>query len=162
MPITFGQADSQNERWERGRLHLLHTHVPGLLLSGVRRGSLLRIDAAVDQLIPPLSVPFALAGLCLIVSVALGATLAATLAGLSLAGQLLYLLCGLVLVGAPLSVYRAFGYAPLYLSWKLGLYVRALVSPKSMRWVRTDRVPTPGTVIRVNGHAGPVTEGSRP
>src|SRR5207248_5819279 len=58
MPVAFGQATSQNARWERGRLHLLRHRVPGLLAEGVRRRSLLRLDAAAEQFIPPLSVPF--------------------------------------------------------------------------------------------------------
>src|SRR5260370_38965376 len=61
MPVSLQQAASQNLRWERGRLELVRQHVPRLLLSGLRRRSLVQLDAAAEQLIPPLSVPF---GLC--------------------------------------------------------------------------------------------------
>jgi 1,2-diacylglycerol 3-beta-glucosyltransferase len=162
MPITFAQANSQNERWERGRLHLLGTHVPGLLFAGVRRWSCLQLDAAADQLIPPLSIPFALAIVSLGLSLTLDAAGPAMLAGLSLVGQMVYLLCGLALVHAPLSAYRAFGYAPVYVAWKLGLYARALINSKSICWVRTARAPLPDARAHDNGHDDPVLEGWRP
>ena len=73
MPVTLGQAATQNQRWERGRLQLLRSVVPGLLLDGLRRLSPMRIDAALEQLIPPLSVPFLLGGVCLLAGLALGA-----------------------------------------------------------------------------------------
>src|SRR5438477_17216 len=59
MPVSLGQAVSQNQRWERGRLQLVREHVPALLLDALRRRSFVRLDAAVEQLIPVLSVPFA-------------------------------------------------------------------------------------------------------
>jgi cellulose synthase/poly-beta-1,6-N-acetylglucosamine synthase-like glycosyltransferase len=146
MPVTFRQASSQNARWERGRLQLVREHVPALLAEGVRRRSLLQLDAAAEQLIPPLSVPVALGGACLLASVALGQGVPATLAALSLGGQAAYLLVGLAMVGAPRGAYLALGYAPLYILWKVGLYGRALVTTRAARWVRTARV-TPGRAV---------------
>jgi 1,2-diacylglycerol 3-beta-glucosyltransferase len=163
MPITFAQATSQNARWERGRLQLLRHHVPGLLAEGVRRRSLLRLDAAAEQLIPPLSVPFALGGLCLAMGLGLGASLPAKLAALSLGGQLVYLLAGLLLVRAPLSTYFALRHAPVYVAWKVALYGRSLLRTDSMRWIRTARAVAtrdaarPGAMPVVRGidsHAG--------
>ena len=158
MPVTFGQAASQNARWERGRLHLLRHRVPALVTEGIRRRSPLRLDAAAEQFIPPLSVPFALGGLCLVLSLALGAAVPATLAALSVGGQVAHLLAGLVLVRAPVSAYRALSHAPLYIAWKVGLYGRALVRTRTARWVRTARVaphhaasPAPAGKVRTTG-----------
>jgi cellulose synthase/poly-beta-1,6-N-acetylglucosamine synthase-like glycosyltransferase len=144
MPVSFAQAVSQNQRWERGRLQLLRHHVPRLLLEGLQRRSALRLDAAAEQCIPPLSVPVALGGLCLLGGLALGAHLPATLAGLSLGGQVAYLLAGLVVVRAPLRAYLALTYAPVYVAWKVALYAHALLSTRTARWVRTPRAPVPG------------------
>jgi hypothetical protein len=141
MPVTLAQAASQNDRWERGRLQLARGEVPRLLLEGLRRHSWLRIDAAIEQVIPPLSVPFALGGLCLVVGAAIGAWPAAALAAVSLAGQVVYLLAALLLVRAPLRTYVALGSAPVYVAWKLGLYGRALLTSRATAWVRTARVP---------------------
>src|SRR5579884_3465942 len=143
MPISYAQAASQNARWERGRLQLLRHEVPSLLAEGVRRRSPLRLDAAAEQLIPPLSVPFALGGLILGAALGLGLGIPATLAALSLLGQIVYLVAALVLVRAPWRTYLALGHAPAYVAWKVGLYVRALLRTRSMRWIRTARAVGP-------------------
>jgi 1,2-diacylglycerol 3-beta-glucosyltransferase len=111
----------------------------GLALDGLRRRSALRLDAAVEQLIPPLSVPFALGLPLLLVGLAAGAPLVALLAALSLLGQVVYLLSALLLVGAPRRAYLGLGYAPAYVAWKVGLYARALVSSERSPWIRTAR-----------------------
>lgn len=141
MPVTLVQAASQNARWERGRIELMRTHVPGLLAQAVARRSPVALDAAVEQLIPPLSLPLAVAVLCLIVALPLHLVVPALLGGFALGGQIVYLLTGAMLVGAPIRTYRALAYAPVYLAWKLALYATALVMPRSQAWVRTARTP---------------------
>jgi cellulose synthase/poly-beta-1,6-N-acetylglucosamine synthase-like glycosyltransferase len=141
MPVTLEQARTQNARWEQGRLQLLRTHVPRLILDGLRQRSLVKLDAAFEQLIPPLSVPVVLAGLCLVASLVLGAGWAAVLAGASLAGQVVYLAAGLALVRAPWRAYVALSSAPVYIAWKFGLYAQALLSARASAWIRTARVP---------------------
>lgn len=139
MPVTFAQATSQNERWERGRLEMLRGRGLRLLLDGLRRRDPVRVDAAVEQLIPPLSVPVVLAGASFGAGLLLRARLATLLAGFSLFGQLGYVLAGLVLAGAPPKVYRSLAYAPPYIAWKLGLYARSLCARGASRWIRTAR-----------------------
>src|SRR5207237_3736411 len=102
MPVSLGQAVSQNERWERGRIQLLRGPVLGLIRDGIRQRSALRLDAAIAQLIPPLSAPFALGWMCFLTSIALGRRRAALLAGVGLTGLSAHLLAGLLLVRAPL------------------------------------------------------------
>jgi 1,2-diacylglycerol 3-beta-glucosyltransferase len=145
MPVTFAQAESQNERWERGRLEMLRQRGLALLLDGLRRRDPVRVDAVVEQLIPPLSVPVVLAGAALGASLLCRARLAAVLAGFSLGGQLGYVLAGLALAGAPWRVYRALAYAPAYVSWKVWLYGRSLGARGAAPWVRTARQPAPVT-----------------
>jgi len=140
MPVTLAQAASQNQRWEGGRLQLLRTHVPRLLIDGLLRRSLLRIDAAVEQLIPPLSVPFLFGGVCLVGALSLGAMPAAMLALASLVGQMLYLATGLLLVRAPLKAYLALSSAPVYIAWKVGLYASAMIQGRAQTWIRTSRL----------------------
>ncbi len=139
MPVTLRQAQSQNERWERGRLQLVRRYVPQLIVDGVRHRSLVRLDAAIEQLIPPLSVPFVLAAMCATGSAALGSIAGAWLGVLALVGQITYLLAALALVGAPRSAYVSLAAAPIYIGWKFGVYARALVSTRTSAWVRTAR-----------------------
>lgn len=139
MPVTFAQAASQNERWERGRLDMLRQRGGRLLLDGLRSGDAVRADAAVEQLIPPLSVPVVLSGLGIVAGLVLRSRPTTLLAGFSLLGQLGYLLAGLALVRAPWRVYAALSYAPAYVGWKVWLFGRALVTRGAGRWVRTAR-----------------------
>ena len=139
MPVTLAQAATQNARWEQGRLLLVRRSVPGLIARALRTGSLAQLDAAAEQLIPPLSVPFALSGLCVVSAWALGSLELAVLGGLNLLGQMLYVLVGLTLVGAPRQTFVALSTAPVYIAWKLGLYCRALVRGQGSPWVRTTR-----------------------
>jgi cellulose synthase/poly-beta-1,6-N-acetylglucosamine synthase-like glycosyltransferase len=145
MPVTLQQSASQNARWERGRLQLIRQHVPRLLWHGLRRRSWLQLDAAAEQLIPPLSVPFALAAVVIPVAVLLGSAGLALVATGCLAAYVLYLLVALALVRAPLRVYIALGAAPVYIGWKVGLYAHSMVSARSTAWVRTARAPTSAT-----------------
>jgi cellulose synthase/poly-beta-1,6-N-acetylglucosamine synthase-like glycosyltransferase len=139
MPTNLKQAASQNARWEGGRLQMLQRQVPALLRDGLAGPSPMRLDAAIEQLIPPLSVPFAFGGLCLVVSVAIGASELAVWSGLTLLGQIGYLLVGLVLVGAPWRTYLSLSAAPVYILWKVSLYGRALIGNRQTTWVRTAR-----------------------
>jgi cellulose synthase/poly-beta-1,6-N-acetylglucosamine synthase-like glycosyltransferase len=142
MPVTFAQAESQNERWERGRLEMLRERGLALLLDGLSLRDPVRVDAVVEQLIPPISVPVVLAGAALGASLLFRARLAAVLAGFSLGGQLGYILAGLALARAPWRVYRALAYAPGYIGWKVWLYGRSLGARGVTPWVRTERVPS--------------------
>ena len=139
MPVTLEQAESQNARWERGRLEFLRSYVPVLFWEGLAQRSWLRIDAAVEQLIPPLSVPVALGSLCLVLGLALSLPVPTAFAALSLAGQLGYLLAGLALVKAPAKAYLALSHAPIYVAWKVALYGRAFLGMRNLRWIRTAR-----------------------
>jgi cellulose synthase/poly-beta-1,6-N-acetylglucosamine synthase-like glycosyltransferase len=138
MPVTLEQAASQNARWERGRLDMARGPALRLLWDAARRRSPLRADAALEQLIPPLSVPFALSGLLFAGSLLARAWLPAALLAASLAGQLGQLVAGLALVGAPPHAYRALAFAPVYVGWKVLLYLRSLVTAPTT-WVRTTR-----------------------
>ena len=140
MPVTLAQARSQNERWERGRIQLLRDYVPRLLLDGLRTLNLVKLDAAVEQLLPPLSVPVVIGSGCALVALVLGAPLLAVAAGLSVVAQIAYLTAGLALVNAPRDAYLALSSAPIYVAWKFGLYTQALLTSRASAWIRTSRV----------------------
>lgn len=148
MPVGLAGARSQNERWERGRVEVAKRYVPRLL-QGPRDAPMphrLRcVDAAVDHLVPPLSMVAAatvatglLSGLLwvtrrtalsrfnLVVSLAVGGTQAA------------YVASGLHMTGAPRSVWISLLRAPLFVLWKLPLWLQALVAGPTS-WIRTAR-----------------------
>ena len=143
MPVTYTQAESQNERWERGRIEMLRERGLGLVLDGIRHRDPVRLDAVAEQLIPPLSVPVVLGGAVLAGSVLFRARAAALLAAFGVAGQLGYILAALALVRAPWRVYRSLAYAPGYIGWKVWLYGRSLGAKGGGAWIRTERNPSP-------------------
>lgn len=141
MPISLAQATSQNERWERGRLQLVRGPVADLIRDGIRSRSALRLDAAFDQLIPPLSLPFALGLFCQLGGMLTGVRRAMQFATVSLVGLIVHLLASLILVRAPLQAYTALAHAPLYIAWKVALYARSVfVGNRASPWVRTHRL----------------------
>jgi cellulose synthase/poly-beta-1,6-N-acetylglucosamine synthase-like glycosyltransferase len=145
MPVTLRQATSQNARWERGRLQLFRQNVPRLLRQGFQERSWLQVDAAVEQLIPPLSVPFAVSGVVVVGGWLLGSMVLAGIAGACLVGYALYLLAALALVRAPLRIYLTLGMAPAYVVWKVALYARSLLTTRETAWVRTARTAASAT-----------------
>ncbi len=143
MPDSLRTAQTQNERWERGRMEMIRHYVPHLLREGLRRRSFLLIDAAIEQLIPPFSVVTGLSILVLFIALILRDPAALALAGFILIGQIIYIFSGLFLVRAPWPIYRSLLFTPFFIIWKLWLYVRLLLGIKPHDWIRTARNRAP-------------------
>src|SRR5262249_40105748 len=129
MPASLRSARSQNMRWEAGRLATIRDQALPLLKQGVASRSITMIDAAVEQLVPPLSVPTALACFLLIAGLLTGSWVVWPAAA-SITLVALYIAVGLFLAGVGPHVYRALLHAPLYVGWKFLLYGRALIGPR--------------------------------
>ncbi|MEI8165809.1 MAG: glycosyltransferase family 2 protein [Chloroflexales bacterium] len=139
MPDSLRGAQTQNERWEQGRMEMIRRFVPGLLGQAVRRRSFLLFDAAVEQLIPPFSVVAGASGAVLLTALALRSPLGIAIATFIVLGQSVYIFGGLALAHAPSEVYKSLLSAPVYVAWKIWLYVRLLLGLKPRSWVRTAR-----------------------
>jgi 1,2-diacylglycerol 3-beta-glucosyltransferase len=139
MPLTLKAARSQNLRWEAGRLSAVRHNVLPLIHRGLARRDPMLLDAAAEQLIPPLSVAVTVAGAAALVGVAAGSAPVAALAIFGAGGLSLHVLAGLAAIRAPAETYRALLAAPAYVAWKLVLYARAMVTPAGKAWVRTER-----------------------
>jgi len=140
MPVSLRQAQSQNLRWERGRLQLLRSYGPGLLRMVIALRDPAPLDALAEQATPPLSVLTLLTTLTLAITAALRQRRARRMAVAVLLGQMGYVGTGLALARARPAVYLALLRAPLYAGWKLGLYLVALLGRRDRRWVRTQRM----------------------
>jgi cellulose synthase/poly-beta-1,6-N-acetylglucosamine synthase-like glycosyltransferase len=139
MPDSLKASQTQNERWERGRMDMVRTYVPGLISEGLRRRNFLLLDAAIEQLIPPFSVVAGLSVVTLVAALLLRSPRAIGLAVVNIIGQIIYIFAGLALARAPRTVYQALLFAPAFVFWKLVLYVRLLLGIKPGGWVRTTR-----------------------
>ena len=136
-------AATQRRRWEGGRAALARAHAPRLIAEGLARRDWVRLDLAMDLLVPPLS--------SLALTASLGATAAvvvhAALGGsatimvpwlLSLGLLTAHVLRGLSLSGAGPRGLLTLLWAPVYVAWKIGLSLRR--SPRgSQEWIRTAR-----------------------
>lgn len=139
MPVTLAGATSQNQRWERGRLAALVAEVPRFLALAARRRDPSALDAALEQMVAPLSVCLG-AGLLAAACGLLGRSRPLALLGLgSAVGQVVYVQVGLRLAGAPPSAYRALLLAPRYILWKAGVWLQSTLRPPR-RWQRTERL----------------------
>ncbi|MCB0063321.1 MAG: glycosyltransferase family 2 protein [Caldilineaceae bacterium] len=148
MPETLANSHTQNVRWEQGRLEMARHYIPKLLRAAIRprttsgrHSSLLFLDALMELFVPPFAVLMALSLLFAVGALWLG-TAALWLAGYILLGQVLYLLTGLLLTKAPAKVYLAFLYIPMFMLWKLWLYVRVFFKIEEQGWVRAVRDST--------------------
>lgn len=140
MPVTLGQARTQQARWERGRIELARAYAGKLITGFLRTGQSARLDVAMEIALPPLS---------LVVGAVLGCVVAAALLrwepGLWFALGLCVALVLHVVVGAALARLSARAYlsllrAPLYIAWKCWVYIAALMGRGRGPWVRTQRV----------------------
>lgn len=139
MPATLRSARSQNLRWERGRVRVTRRYVPGLLAAAVRRRSLIMLDAAIEQLVPPLSILAAGSALAL-AAAALSGSWLLVVAALAVAAALtLYVGRGLLLLPDRRRSLLLLAYAPVYVAWKLGLLAQMLAAKTSDGWTRTSR-----------------------
>ena len=138
MPTSFEEARGQNLRWERGRLDMARRFSLPFLVQGLLKGDMRKVDAAIEQLIPPMSITYAAGALLLLLTLP---TLQPWLIGLGVAvnaALLTHLVLGLITAGAPAAVYKAFAFAPVFIAWKLVIYVQAM-AVKELPWVRTQR-----------------------
>jgi cellulose synthase/poly-beta-1,6-N-acetylglucosamine synthase-like glycosyltransferase len=144
-PESLASAGSQHRRWEAGRISAARQEAAGLLLEGIRQRSLARVDAAVELLIPPISVLAAALLLFLPLGLVLQSNpvVAIDLAGI--AALALYLTAGVALL-KPRPADLALGVLamPRYVIWKVALYARALVR-RPTTWERSQRDARPGT-----------------
>ena len=68
MPTSFEDARGQNLRWERGRLDMARRFSVGFLVEGLLKGNMRKVDAAIEQLIPPMSITYAAGAVLLLLT----------------------------------------------------------------------------------------------
>ena len=148
MAKSSDQADSQRQRWEGARIAIIKEWAFPTLRDGLRERNLLKIDGAIDLFIPP----FALVVMPAIVLSTIGLALHALHAdwesdvvltdwSMILIGIFFYVVVGLILTRAPMGVWLRLTAVPLFILWKLLLYVKLAAKGKASpsSWVRTKR-----------------------
>jgi cellulose synthase/poly-beta-1,6-N-acetylglucosamine synthase-like glycosyltransferase len=129
-------AETQQMRWEGGKLHLARTHVPKLLAGG-------HLDAAIELAIPPLGYLAASAGALTVSAIVLFwldglDSWAVVPAAFALGAIPAYVFVGLAAAKAPRSAYAALAHAPVFVVRK-ALRAHRLLRFRPDSWVRTER-----------------------
>lgn len=151
IPTGLSDSNTQNERWEQGRLEMAKAYVPALLkrtlFPGAKGNGLSRsvlFDGAMEHIIPPFSILIGLNILAMMLSLGLwiigNGMWAMGLSGAFFLAQVIYLISGMVLTKTSAKVYLAMLYLPLFLCWKIWLYIQVIIKPNKQGWVRTARI----------------------
>ena len=141
--VTSGKsATSQRNRWEGGRFMLVKKMTLPLLKLFAKTGNTRYLYALAELATPPLSL------LVMLFTIAsTGALLLLHSAWLTLAASfwlilVFYVISGQIQRHAPLSTWLYLAAAPLYILWKIPLYVAMILKKKSTAWVKTEREST--------------------
>lgn len=139
MPTTFAGARDQQLRWESGNADLARQTSRELIVSGAKRGDVHLVHAGFEQLALPQTALLTLNAATTGLAVALRSRRLTRLGLVLSAGQVLYVLGGLRVAGAPPAVYRALRSSPALLANKLPLLARIGRGRGATDWVKTDR-----------------------
>jgi len=138
IPVQAAQADVQQRRWEGGKVHIVKTYLRPLLDYAARKPSAAAIDAILDLMVPPQSVLFLLLAAGMALAALAGPAWLALLAACAAAAAFC-IITGLVLQRAPLQVWLFLAALPLFLAWKIPLYLKLLAQKGEHAWQRTPR-----------------------
>jgi len=138
IPVRTAQANIQQQRWEGGKIHLVKAWLPRLIRLAIKRPSLRHIDAVLDMLVPPMSVLALLLVGCFLGGLAIHPLWAGAVAAAG-GAIALCIVSGLILQRAPLAIWFYLFAVPLFLAWKVPLYLRLLILRKPSTWQRTPR-----------------------
>ena len=146
MPTDSTQAVTQRERWESGRYALLGRAIKLAVRALIQRKKQL-FDRAVELIIPPFAelfiVPIFMIGIgfiwCHYAPSSMMASKFIVLWSILLAGQVVYLFSGLWISRVPLKVALSLLFSPVYIFWKLGIYVVLVLKRGAGGWIRTER-----------------------
>lgn len=143
LPEGQAAAMQQRRRWEHGQLGTLVQQGPRTLWAGIRRRDLGLLAMGADLIVPPMAL---LVALCAVLTLASAGLLLLGGPSVPLFVALTALLCvalgvglGWARYGRRLVPFRYLLAAPLYLLWKLPLYLSFSLGRRERRWRRTER-----------------------
>jgi cellulose synthase/poly-beta-1,6-N-acetylglucosamine synthase-like glycosyltransferase len=138
MPTGAEAAREQMLRWETGNARLVR-EATVLLAHGLVRRDRRRIAAALDCLVPAQSLLATGTVMAAVSSMVLGRRKSALVGALTAAGQVLYVVGGLLSVRAPRAVWLALAHTPPLVAARLVQSGRIATGRGADHWVRTAR-----------------------
>ena len=143
LPTGRQAALQQRRRWEHGQLGTLLEYGPRLILEGARRRRLGLVALGADLMVPPLALLVGLLLVLLVLASAMalagGPVAPAWIAATALALIAIGVLAGWARYGRDTISARYLLLAPLYMAWKVPLYLSFLLGRRERQWKRTQR-----------------------
>ena len=143
LPTADADARGQRRRWEHGQLATVATYGPRLLWRGIRDSRPSLTGLGLDLVVPPLSLLVALLGLLLLLAGLLaargGSPIPLMIAAVTSAGLTLAVLAAWVAHGRKTLPLRFALTLPVYVLWKLPLYLSLGGARRQRTWERTRR-----------------------
>ena len=139
---SFGQAYTQRVRWASGRMRLLGVGIR-LLIKGIREMDFRLIDAALTFLIPNYSMLANVTLISIIITLFIempGGIVLTQWFLVLLGAQVLYFGLGISLSSLSTRALLSLSFAPIFLLWKIGIDLIAILHLRRSVWVRTRRV----------------------
>lgn len=144
MPVNAQNAESQRQRWELGRHEVIRKYSPVFLKEAIRRRSLKFFDGLIDLITPPFVNMLLIVLLMIAINILLtyfdiihGRYLVIW-SSIAMMG-LLQLFIGLFIAKADKNLYKSLLYIPVYILWKIKVYIKACFIGRDGAWVRTTR-----------------------
>jgi cellulose synthase/poly-beta-1,6-N-acetylglucosamine synthase-like glycosyltransferase len=144
LPDTPKAGLGQRRRWEHGQLHTLRTYFLRLVASGLARRDPALVALGLDLMVPPLALLVVLQ-LGLLASCAAAAALhltslvPAALAAAGLTMVAIAVAAAWIGYGRRILPLRNALFIPIYLLWKIPLYLGLALRGKQKKWERTAR-----------------------
>jgi cellulose synthase/poly-beta-1,6-N-acetylglucosamine synthase-like glycosyltransferase len=143
LPTSTSAAMQQRKRWEHGQLGTLLRQGPRLVLAGISRLDLGLVALGADLMVPPLALLVGLSVLTTGAAAALvmaeGSVLPLWFASAALTAVAIAVGLAWVRYGRKSVPFRYLLVAPLYLLWKVPLYLSFSLGRRERRWRRTER-----------------------
>lgn len=142
VAASEGATLEQRARWEHGYISTAGNHAVPMIWHGLWTRNWPPLWLGLHLLVPPIALLFFLSVLCLMLLVGIGVITSAWLPSLCLTALLVTafgLVCAnWVIAGHKWLTPRAVFMIPLYLVWKIPLYVR-FIAGRRAGWTRTER-----------------------
>ena len=141
MPVSFTSQRTQDIRWEANQGGQPQwKSACRLLMAGVKKRDLVRLEAMAELITPPLSILVGCCLLTLISSLLLWSLPPLLMSLLIIAGLTFYISTPMFLLRPPRVVYMALLHAPGFMLWKIWVLLVMRKSKKHTgEWVRTSR-----------------------
>jgi cellulose synthase/poly-beta-1,6-N-acetylglucosamine synthase-like glycosyltransferase len=148
LPPDRAAGRQQRRRWEHGQLQTLFHYVPRLIAAGLARGRPGLVALGLDLAVPPLALLVALElgwlGVTIVAAaVHLTSARPACLAALDLGLVVAAVGLAWAVFGRRTLPFRYLVFVPIYLVWKIPIYLALAIGGKQSRWERTARPAAP-------------------